>query len=137
MDAIKIKWVKELPQGGVASTLPEKKEIYLSKKALEKVPKNILKVIINHEKAHLILNTTNEELCDCWAFYQSMYEGVELMDTVKAISRILNFENPPEGLKTVNISSYLFASEKVKDNWRRYNQQVERAKQYKLWRAKK
>lgn len=115
MTNLKTKWVDRLPNNYSAATSPSEGIIYLSRTELSGVPQNVIKVIVNHEKAHNILQTENELLCDSWAFYKSMSEGVSLMDTIKALTRILDFENQ-------KASSFYQL---------RYTKQLERAKHYK------
>lgn len=62
------------------------------------MPQNWITFIIEHEKAHYILQTFNEIACDAHAFKECVKKGIPLEDLIKAISRILVFTDNPNSL---------------------------------------
>lgn len=84
--------------------------MYLSAKDMKGLPVNYRFFIMLHEMAHVVLQTTNEEEADAWAFQEYAKRGHSLTDGVKALTRVLNDKNPEHA-------------------WRMY-QQLERAKKY-------
>jgi len=84
--------------------------MYLSKKHMAALPKELRLFIMLHEMAHVELQSTNEMEVDAWAFKKYADMGYSLKASVKALTGILNDQNP--------------------EHWLRMGLQLERAKAY-------
>lgn len=84
--------------------------MYVSAADMKPLPVNYRLFIMLHEMAHVVLQTTNEEEADSWAFKEYANRGHSLTDGVRALTRVLNDQNPEHA-------------------WRMYLQ-VQRAKKY-------
>ena len=69
-------------------------EMYLSRKYMRHMPQEHRLFVMLHEMAHVVLQTTDEEQADAWAFQQYADMGYSLKAGVKALTRVLNDKNP-------------------------------------------
>lgn len=82
----------------------------ISVKHFKEMPMEHRLFVMLHEKAHVELQTTDENLADAQAFKEYADLGYSLRESVKALTRVLNQNNPDH-------------------YWRMY-QQLKRAEQY-------
>ena len=68
--------------------------MYISMKHFEAMPKDVRYLVMAHEMAHVVLQTTDEEEADRWAFEQYAKRGYSLKASVRALTRILDESNP-------------------------------------------
>ena len=111
-------WAKEITKitkvpdlGGTPARVNRRTgEMYISMKHMQALPKEHRLFIMLHEMGHVVLQSTDEARVDDWAFKQYADMGYSLKASVKALTRVLNDENPEHA-------------------WRMYLQ-LERAKEY-------
>lgn len=84
--------------------------MYISVKHMQQMPKEHRLFVMLHEMGHMVLQTTDEVAADNWAFNEYARRGHSLNASVKALTSILNDQNPEH-------------------HWRMYLQ-LERAKKY-------
>ncbi|MBK0383533.1 hypothetical protein I5M32_11250 [Pedobacter sp. SD-b] len=84
--------------------------MYISMKHINNMPKEHILFMMLHEKAHVELQTNDENLADEQAFKEYAALGYSLKESVKALTRVLDDKNPSH-------------------NWRMY-QQLQRAEKY-------
>lgn len=69
-------------------------EMYLSLRHMLPLPPDIRLFIMLHEMGHVVLQTEDEERVDAWAFDQYVKQGKSLKASVKALTQILDGNNP-------------------------------------------
>ncbi len=86
--------VPSLPGDGPAASSVYDGIIYLSERNFMPLPDAWKAWIYLHEEGHCILETLNEDLCDAYAFYKYAEQGYPLTESIYAITRILDLDNP-------------------------------------------
>lgn len=76
--------------------------VYVSEKWKNRLSKDQWMFILLHEMGHLELRSTDEEEVDNWAFNEYANRGYSLNQSVKSLTRILNFNNP-EHIRRANL----------------------------------
>jgi hypothetical protein len=69
-------------------------EMFLNERIWKTLNKDQRLFILLHEAAHVTLNTTDELEADQWAFEQYAKLGGSLKESVKSLTRVLNYQNP-------------------------------------------
>lgn len=69
-------------------------EMFLNERIWKTLSKDQRLFILLHEAAHVTLNTTDEIEADQWAFDQYAKLGGSLKESVKSLTRVLNYKNP-------------------------------------------
>jgi len=69
-------------------------EMQISIKFWKQLPPEHRFFIMLHEMGHVILQSRNEEEVDNWAFNQYAKAGYSLKESVFALTRVLNMDNP-------------------------------------------
>jgi len=82
--------VPTLPNGTPAMVNRRTGVMYRNMSVFRRMPKSHQMFVMLHEMAHVVLQTTNEESADAWAFKQYADMGYPLSESVKALTRILN-----------------------------------------------
>lgn len=76
--------------------------MYISEKHMKAMPKEHILFVLLHEKAHVELQTTNEDLADAQAFKEYAALGYPLTEAIKALTRVLNDKNPAHFARMYN-----------------------------------
>ncbi|MGZ3983432.1 MAG: hypothetical protein ACXVJE_19545 [Mucilaginibacter sp.] len=88
-----IVWVDSL--GGSPARVNRKTGVmYLSRRDMYPLPKEIRLFIMLHEMGHAVLQTKSEEEADEWAFNEYAKRGYSLTMAVRALTRVLHDTNP-------------------------------------------
>jgi hypothetical protein len=68
--------------------------MYLSMKHVADMPKDLRLIVMLHEMGHVVLQTQVEADADAWAFKKYADMGHSLKASVRALTRILDENNP-------------------------------------------
>lgn len=69
-------------------------EMFISLKHMRALPEEHRMFVMLHEMAHVVLQTKDEVEADAWAFKEYAKRGYSLKASVKALTSILNDQNP-------------------------------------------
>lgn len=94
--------VPSIPGNGPAASNVYEGIIYVSDSDYMPLPEPWKAWIYLHEEGHCVLETLNEDLCDAYAFYKYANEGYPLTESIYAITRILDLDNPSHYRRFLN-----------------------------------
>lgn len=89
-----IHYLDDLPRNTPATVNRRTGELYISNRIWKTLEPEQKLFILLHEMGHIVLNTKNEEAADNWAFEQYAKMGHSLKQSVYALSKILDDDNP-------------------------------------------
>lgn len=96
--------IKKLTRVSDLGTTPAKcrrntGEVFINARVWDKLHPDHRYFILCHEAGHIMLNTENEVEADAYAFKEYAKSGRSLTNSVKALSRVLTFNNPEHHLR--------------------------------------
>ena len=91
---VKVYVKPELPGGTPALSDRNTGEVWINRKIFDTLPEEHKIFILLHEEGHIVLNTKDEFEADAYAFKKYAEKGYGMKESVKALSRVLECNNP-------------------------------------------
>ncbi|MEQ8628104.1 hypothetical protein [Ekhidna sp.] len=83
-----------LPSGTPASVSRAKGIIFIDREVWKRLTPDQRFFLLLHEAGHLRLKSRNEKEVDDWAFREYAKRGYRLSQSIYALTRLLNYDNP-------------------------------------------